>query len=56
MSSEKFNFSIWRRAVERVIAAHDTRIRTVLDTPEGVAADAEYQAAVIAYRVVAGGF
>jgi hypothetical protein len=56
MSPEKFNFSIWQRAVERVIAAHDVRIRTVIDTPEGEAADAEYREAVVAYRVVAGRF
>ena len=56
MCPEKFNFSIWQQAVERVIAAHNSRIRTVIDTPEGEAADAEYREAVVAYRVVAGGF
>jgi hypothetical protein len=43
MSPEIFDFSIWQRAVERVIAAPDVRVRTVIDMPVGEAADAEYR-------------
>ena len=47
-------YPLWREAIERVIAASEARNKEQAGSPAWDAANAVYQAALAAYRIVAG--
>jgi hypothetical protein len=47
------NYPVWRKAVERVIAARKTLDRAEIGTPEREAARQEHRAAHAAYMLIA---